>query len=103
MAQRLGDASLSFHLSAELPLTFGSEHIVSIISIHPPFQCDSYAAASCWMSILYRDIYAARRFRKQIFLSVDVPPSFLTMGQGSKLLLEVERGLVETLKEMEGA
>lgn len=46
-------------------------------------------------------MHAARRFRKQIFLSVDVPPTLLTMGQGPKLLLEVERSLVESLKEME--
>lgn len=45
--------------------------------------------------------FLARRFRKQIFLSVDVPPAFLSMGQGPKLLLEVEKGIVETLKEME--
>jgi hypothetical protein len=43
----------------------------------------------------------ARRFRKQIFLSVDVPPTFLSISQGSKLLLEVEKGIVEILKEME--
>ncbi|KII92826.1 hypothetical protein PLICRDRAFT_37620 [Plicaturopsis crispa FD-325 SS-3] len=43
----------------------------------------------------------ARRFGKQVFLSVDVPPNFLSMGQGPKLLMEVEKGLVQTLKEME--
>jgi len=48
-----------------------------------------------------RALFLARRFRKQIFLSVDVPPAFLSMGQGPKLLLEVEKGIVETLKEME--
>jgi len=53
------------------------------------------SAASCTLSL------PARRFRKQIFLSVDVPPTFLSMGQGSKLLLEVEKGIVEILKEME--
>jgi proteasome assembly chaperone 4 len=40
---------------------------------------------------------------KQIFLSVDVPVNVLSMGQGPKLLLEVEKGIVETLKEMERA
>ncbi|KZP18726.1 hypothetical protein FIBSPDRAFT_791626 [Athelia psychrophila] len=43
----------------------------------------------------------ARRFQKQIFLSVDVPPSFLSMGQGPKLAMEMERGIVATLKEKE--
>jgi len=43
----------------------------------------------------------ARRFRKQIFLSVDVPPNFLSMGQGPKLLLEMEKGIIETLKAKE--
>lgn len=44
----------------------------------------------------------ARRFKKQIFLSVDVPPTFLSMGNGPRLLLEVERALVGRLKEYEG-
>ena len=40
----------------------------------------------------------AKRFKKQIFLSIDLPPSF---GQGPQLLLEAERGIVETLKGLE--
>jgi hypothetical protein len=32
---------------------------------------------------------------------VDVPVDGLSMGQGPKLLFEVEKGIVETLKEME--
>lgn len=43
----------------------------------------------------------ARRFKKQIFLSIDVPPAFNSMGQGSRLVLEVERALVSILKEDE--
>ncbi|GBE80682.1 hypothetical protein SCP_0304010 [Sparassis crispa] len=43
----------------------------------------------------------ARRFKKQIFLSVDIPPSFQTMGQGPQLILAVEKTMVETLKELE--
>ncbi|PCH43615.1 hypothetical protein WOLCODRAFT_26060 [Wolfiporia cocos MD-104 SS10] len=43
----------------------------------------------------------ARRFGKQIFLSIDVSPSFNPMGQGSKLLLAIEKAVVDTLKEME--
>jgi hypothetical protein len=44
----------------------------------------------------------ARRFKKQIFLSVDVPPAALALGQGPAVLLAMERRLVATLKEMEG-
>ncbi|KAH9949600.1 hypothetical protein B0H21DRAFT_727593 [Amylocystis lapponica] len=43
----------------------------------------------------------ARRFKKQIFLSIDVPPSFLSMGQGAKLIFAVEKAVVDTLKAME--
>ncbi|EPT04998.1 hypothetical protein FOMPIDRAFT_1021721 [Fomitopsis schrenkii] len=43
----------------------------------------------------------ARRFQKQIFLSIDLPPGFDSMGQGQKLILAVERAVVETLKDME--
>ncbi|KAL4248348.1 hypothetical protein ABKN59_008075 [Abortiporus biennis] len=43
----------------------------------------------------------AKRFKKQIFLSVDVPPSFVTMGEGSKLMFAVEKAVVDTLKELE--
>ncbi|KAH8119097.1 hypothetical protein DFH11DRAFT_419754 [Phellopilus nigrolimitatus] len=40
----------------------------------------------------------ARRFNKQIFLSIDLPPNFISTGLGHKLALEAERRLVETLK-----
>jgi hypothetical protein len=40
----------------------------------------------------------ARRFGKQIFLSVDVPVS---IGDDSGMIVEVEKALVDTLKEME--
>ncbi|EIN11884.1 hypothetical protein PUNSTDRAFT_37554, partial [Punctularia strigosozonata HHB-11173 SS5] len=43
----------------------------------------------------------ARRFKKQIFLSIDVPPAFLSMGQGPAVLLAMERSLVAALKELE--
>ncbi|KAG6880213.1 hypothetical protein C0992_003877 [Termitomyces sp. T32_za158] len=43
----------------------------------------------------------AKRFGKQIFLSVDVPSSFMTIGQGPKLLFEAEKGIVASLLEME--
>ncbi|KAI9511173.1 hypothetical protein F5148DRAFT_975583 [Russula earlei] len=39
----------------------------------------------------------AQRFGKQIFLSIDVPVS---MGDGCEMLVEVEKALVDTLKEM---
>ena len=39
----------------------------------------------------------ARRFKKQVFLSVDVPASF--MGQRQRILFEAEKGIVATLVE----
>ncbi|OCH92333.1 hypothetical protein OBBRIDRAFT_727043 [Obba rivulosa] len=44
----------------------------------------------------------ARRFKKQIFLSIDVPPSVQTLGEGAKLLLAVEKAAISALKEAEG-
>lgn len=46
---------------------------------------------------------AAKRFKKQIFLSVDLPASIVGFGQGRQLLLEAERGIVETLKGLENS
>ncbi|KAF9482169.1 hypothetical protein BDN70DRAFT_802087 [Pholiota conissans] len=43
----------------------------------------------------------AKRFQKQIFLSVDIPSGFLSLGQGPRLALEAEKGIVATLKEAE--
>ncbi|KAH9485118.1 hypothetical protein JR316_0002025 [Psilocybe cubensis] len=43
----------------------------------------------------------AKRFQKQIFLSVDTPTDFRTMGQGHRLVFEAERGIVTALKEIE--
>ncbi|EIM81218.1 uncharacterized protein STEHIDRAFT_42849, partial [Stereum hirsutum FP-91666 SS1] len=43
----------------------------------------------------------ARRTNKQIFLSVDVPPTFLS-GGGGRTLLEVERAAIGVLRELEG-
>ena len=43
----------------------------------------------------------AKRFKKQMFLSVDIPPAFVSMG--GKIALAVEKAAVETLKEMERA
>ncbi|KAF8070607.1 hypothetical protein FPV67DRAFT_1561372 [Lyophyllum atratum] len=45
----------------------------------------------------------AKRFGKQIFLSIDVPSTFLTIGQGPRLLLEAEKGIVTTLLGIEQA
>lgn len=42
----------------------------------------------------------ARRTNKQIFLSVDVPPTFLS-GGGGRTLLEVERAAIGVLRELE--
>ena len=44
------------------------------------------------------DLRTARRFGKQIFLSVDIPAS---MGDDSGIIVRVERALMDTLKEME--
>jgi proteasome assembly chaperone 4 len=46
-------------------------------------------------------LLTAKRFGKQMFLSVDIPSSFLTIGQGQRLLLEAEKGIVTTLSGME--
>jgi len=43
---------------------------------------------------------SAKRFKKQIFLSVDVSPEMYSSGQGPAVLLEVEKGVVEQLKGM---
>lgn len=43
----------------------------------------------------------ARRFKKQIFLSVDLSPSFMALGDGAKLLFAIEKAVVEYLKELE--
>ncbi|KAF6763113.1 hypothetical protein DFP72DRAFT_986861 [Ephemerocybe angulata] len=43
----------------------------------------------------------ARRFKKQIFLSVDMPAAIVGFGQGQMLLLDAERGIIERLKELE--
>ncbi|KAI0055153.1 hypothetical protein BV25DRAFT_1833367 [Artomyces pyxidatus] len=41
----------------------------------------------------------AHRFKKQVFLSVDIPQS---VGRGPQILLEAEKALVQTLKQLEG-
>lgn len=43
----------------------------------------------------------ARRFKKQIFLSIDVPPAFVALGDGPRLLLAVERAVVDALKGLD--
>jgi len=43
----------------------------------------------------------AKRFQKQIFLAVDIPTGFLSLGQGQQLVFEAEKGIVTTLKEIE--
>ncbi|PPR05862.1 hypothetical protein CVT26_010142 [Gymnopilus dilepis] len=45
----------------------------------------------------------AKRFGKQIFLSVDIGTGFNTLGQGDVLVLEAEKGIVGTLKEIDRA
>ncbi|KAI0744059.1 hypothetical protein C8Q80DRAFT_1184818 [Daedaleopsis nitida] len=43
----------------------------------------------------------ARRFKKQIFLSIDMPPSLGSTGQEGKLLLAIERGVGDILRSYE--
>ncbi|PAV18772.1 hypothetical protein PNOK_0561500 [Pyrrhoderma noxium] len=57
-----------------------------------------YSAASDFSQPMAQRL--ARKFKKQIFLSVDLPPTFISMGYGPQLALEVEKRLVETLKEI---
>jgi proteasome assembly chaperone 4 len=45
----------------------------------------------------------AQRFKKQIFLSVDIPSSVISLGQGPQLLLRVEKAALDTLKAAEEA
>ncbi|KLO05748.1 hypothetical protein SCHPADRAFT_838956 [Schizopora paradoxa] len=45
----------------------------------------------------------ARRFKKQIFLSVDIPPSFAVTGQAPQIAVEMERRAFAGLKETEGS
>ncbi|EIW82735.1 hypothetical protein CONPUDRAFT_163813 [Coniophora puteana RWD-64-598 SS2] len=46
----------------------------------------------------------ARRTQKQIFLSIDVPPAFMSAGSNSSsLLLRLERGIIDLLKEIEAS
>jgi hypothetical protein len=61
----------------------------------------SFPAASIESRI--ESALSARRFKKQIFLSVDVPPTFLNADQAPRLLLEAEKALVTQLKEAEEA
>ncbi|KAF9793292.1 hypothetical protein BJ322DRAFT_117922 [Thelephora terrestris] len=42
----------------------------------------------------------AKRFKKQIFLSVDIPSEVCSAGQGPAVLLEIEKGVVEELKSV---
>ncbi|TFL01584.1 hypothetical protein BDV98DRAFT_507180, partial [Pterulicium gracile] len=43
----------------------------------------------------------AQRFKKQIFLSLDLPSSIMSLGQGPQLLLRAEKALLEALKAAE--
>ncbi|OJA20108.1 hypothetical protein AZE42_07973 [Rhizopogon vesiculosus] len=44
----------------------------------------------------------ARRFHRQIFLSVDVPVTLISTPRGSSLLFDAEKGIVAALKSLEG-
>ncbi|KAF8160788.1 hypothetical protein B0H34DRAFT_672901 [Crassisporium funariophilum] len=43
----------------------------------------------------------AKRFQKQIFLAIDIPVGFLSMGQGELLVMEAEKNIVATLKDIQ--
>ncbi|KAF8303349.1 hypothetical protein DL93DRAFT_2090296 [Clavulina sp. PMI_390] len=43
----------------------------------------------------------ARKFNKQIFLSVDTPKSFGNPGQSTHILLQMEKNLVQTIRDLE--
>lgn len=58
-----------------------------------------YVAWMCRVTDSYAGV--AKRFKKQIFLSVDIPPGFLSMGDGPLLVLAAEKAVVEGLKEAE--
>ncbi|KAI0082059.1 hypothetical protein K474DRAFT_1688402 [Panus rudis PR-1116 ss-1] len=68
----------------------------------PPAATSLYRASSSDTALPMAQ-RLARRFKKQIFLSVDVPPSFMAMGDGPKVLLAIERAVVEELKSLESA
>ncbi len=84
MAQRLGDISRLFCRARETRTNRG---------------CCNYVTTH-WHMLQWSAIpgLAARRFKKQIFLSIDVPPSLGSMGQEGRLLLAIERAAVEVLK-----
>lgn len=42
----------------------------------------------------------ARRFHRQIFLSVDVPATLLSTRQGYNLLFDAEKGIVAALNSL---
>ncbi|KAF8236545.1 hypothetical protein L208DRAFT_1390654 [Tricholoma matsutake] len=72
----------------------------------PPTTTGQHAPATSLSRSLSSDVALsmaqrlAKRFKKQIFLSLDIPSSFLSVGQGPKLLLEAEKGIVVMLVEM---
>jgi hypothetical protein len=43
----------------------------------------------------------ARRFKKQMFLSIDVPAPPIPSPENTRIFLEVEKLLIKTLKELE--
>ncbi|KAI0697239.1 hypothetical protein BC835DRAFT_1270564 [Cytidiella melzeri] len=66
----------------------------------PPAATNLYRSSSSDVSLSMAQ-RLARRFKKQIFLSVDVPPAFMTPGDGPKLMLAVEKAAVQSLQALE--
>jgi proteasome assembly chaperone 4 len=55
----------------------------------------------CLLYLSWPFVPAARRFKQQIFLAVDVPPSFMALGDGPRLIMAVEKAVVDVLKSLE--
>lgn len=50
--------------------------------------------------LIYIRLILARRFHRQIFLSVDVPATLLSTPRGSHLLFDAEKGIVAALSSL---
>ncbi|KAI0093030.1 hypothetical protein BDY19DRAFT_989714 [Irpex rosettiformis] len=66
----------------------------------PPAATNLYRSSSSDVSLSMAQ-RLARRFKRQIFLAVDVPPAFTTLGDGPKVVLAAEQAVVQALQELE--
>ena len=44
----------------------------------------------------------ARKYKKQVFLSIDIPPAFMDLGLGPRTVLEIEKSANEIIRQVEG-